>query len=587
MAKPRQLSDAQIKKGQTDNMMETIAWRAGYYRANPQIFCEEVLGIHLKKFQKIVLFEMMHNDNSMFLSSRGLGKTYLTALFSVVKSILYPGSKIVITSATVKQAKEVILKITEDLMLKSPILKSEISRFSTSVNDTYVNFKNGSWMRVYVATENSRGARANLMIVDESRLIPQKIIDTIFVPMLSAPRQPGYLRNPKYSHLQEMNQQIYLSSAYYQSSELYDKAKSYLANSLNDKLKYFICDLPYELAIKEGLLMRQSIENEMSEATFSDITFAMEREGIFWGSGADSLFQFKDLNNRRILKDSLHDLDYYRTTNTTIPKKQHGEIRILSLDIALLSSKKRDNDASCFIITSAIPTADSSYISNAVYISTKEDITTDELGLLTMRMYYQYDCDYIAIDANGVGQSVLDYLMTNRFDPEYGMTYGALNVCNNSVLEDRCKIKNAPKVIYAFKANAQSNNDWCLNLRAGIMNGNINLLAHDNDIDDYLSESVKGYNKLTDVQKVKLRLPYLQTTFLIDELINLQHDESNGLIRVREKSGMRKDRYSSLLYAYAVVTELMRNNKPKEEVSPEVMSKVFYIRPPSYKRSNY
>lgn len=583
----KQLTDAQIRKGQTDTMMETVAWRAGYYRENPQIFCEEVLDIHLKTFQKIVLYEMMHNDNSMFISSRGLGKTYLVALFSVVKSILYPGSKIVITSATTKQAKEVILKITTDLMLKSSMLRSEISKYSISINDTYMEFKNGSWMRVYVASENARGARANLLIVDESRLIPQRIIDQVFVPMLAASRQPGYLRKNEYSHLQEMNQQIYLSSAYYQSSELYDKAKSYFANALNDKLKYFVCDLPYELAIKEGLLMRQSIENEMSEVTFSDITFAMEREGIFWGSGVDSLFQFKDLNSRRILKDSLHDLDYYRSTNTPVPKKQPGEVRILSLDIALLSSKKHDNDASCFIITSAMPTADHSYISNEVYILTKEDMTTDELGLLAMRMFYQYECDYMAIDANGVGQSVLDFLMTNRFDPEYGVTYGALNVCNNSVLADRCKIKNAPKVIYAFKANAQLNNDWCLNLRAGIMNGNINLLTHDNDIDDYLSDSVKGYNKLSDVQKAKLRLPYLQTTLLIDELINLDHDETNGLIRVHEKSGMRKDRYSSLLYGYAVVTDLIRNNKPKEEITSDTMKKVFYIRPPQSKRSNY
>ena len=586
MGRTRILTDAEIKKGHTESVMETVAWMAGYYRANPHRFCEEYLGIHLKLFQKIVLFMMMWCDNTMFISSRGLGKTYLVALFSVVRSILFPGSKIVITSATVKQAKEVILKVTEDLMQKSPLLKSEISKWSTSVNDTYITFKNGSWMRVYVANENARGARANLMIVDESRLISQKIIDTIFVPMLSAPRQPGYLSNPKYAHLQEMNQQIYLSSAYYQSSELYDKAKSYFANSLNDKLKYFICDLPYELAIKEGLLMRQSIENEMSEATFSDITFAMEREGIFWGAGADSLFQFKDLNNRRIIKDSLHDLEYYRVINVPIPKKQIGELRILSLDIALLSSKKRDNDASCFIITSAMPTADNSYISNEVYITTREDIVTDELGLLTMRMFYQYDCDYLAIDANGVGQSVLDYIMTNRFDPEYGVTYGALNVCNNNILAERCKVKNAPKVVYAFKATAQLNNDWCLNLRAGIMNGNINLLINDVDVDDYLYDSIKGYNKLTDIQKAKLRLPYLQTTLLIDELINLEHDESNGLIRVHEKSGMRKDRYSSLLYGYAVVTDLIRNNRPRDVMSPNEMSKIFYIRPPVLRRSD-
>lgn len=465
-------------------------------------------------------------------------------------------------------------------MKQSTILRSEISKYSTSQNDCYVLFKNGSWMRVYVASENSRGARANCLIIDESRLISQRLIDTVFVPMLSSPRQPGYLSKPEYKHLQEMNQQFYLSSAWYQSSELYEKAKSYTANFFNDNLKYFICDLPYQLSIKEGLFMRQTIENEMSETTFSDITFAMEREGIFWGSGANSLFQYKDLNDRRVIKDSLHNLEYYQSSNTSVPKKQNGEKRILSLDVALLSSKKHDNDASCFIILSGIPTSDNSYIANEVYIETIEDVTTDELGLKAMEMFYQYDCDYIAIDANGIGQSILDYLMSNRYDPKYGVTYGALNVCNNNVLADRCKVKNAPKSIYAFKANAQSNNDWCLALRAGIMNGNINLLIPDNDIDEYLSETVKGYNKLSEVQKAKLRLPYLQTTLLIDELINLEHDESNGLIRVRERSGMRKDRYSSLLYCYAVIVDLIRNSKPKETNTSELMSKIFYVRPP-------
>ena len=574
------LTDAEIKQNKTEHLMETIAWRAGYYRANPQRFCSEVLNLKLKLFQKILIYMMMVSDCFMFLASRGLGKTFLVSLYCCIRSILYPGSKIVVTSATYKQAKEVILKITDYFMRESPILRSEISKWSTSQNDCYVLFKNGSWMRVYVANENSRGARANCFIGDEIRLIPQRLIDTVFVPMLSSPRQPGYLSKPEYAHLQEMNQQFYLSSAWYQSSELYEKAKAYTANFFNDKLKYFICDLPYQLSIKEGLLMRQAIENEMSEATFSDITFAMEREGIFWGSGVNSLFQYKDLNDRRIIKDSLHNLDYHQSTGTTVPKKQSGEKRILSLDVALLSSKKHDNDASCFIILSAIPTSDNSYIANEAYIETIEDVTTDELGLKTMQMFYQYDCDYLAIDANGIGQSVLDFLMTNRFDPQYGVTYGALNVCNNSVLAERCKVKNAPKVIYAFKATAQLNNDWCLSLRSGIMNGNINLLISDNDIEDYLSGTVKGYNKLSDTQKAKLKLPYLQTTLLIDELINLEHDESNGLIRVREKSGMRKDRYSSLLYAYAVVVDLIRNNKPKEEATSEEMAKIFYVRAP-------
>ena len=35
------------------------------------------------------------------------------------------------------------------------------------------------------------------------------------------------------------------------------------------------------------------------------------------------------------------------------------------------------------------------------FVDTKEGLVTEELGLLTMREFYQYDCDYLAIDANG------------------------------------------------------------------------------------------------------------------------------------------------------------------------------------------
>ena len=344
---------------------------------------------------------MMTYDAFYFIAARGIGKTYLVALFAVCRCILYPGSKIVCCSYTFKQGKEIILKITDDFMQRSPLLRNEISKISTGQNDCYIYFKNGSWIRVVVAGESSRGARSNILVIDEARLVPQKIIDTILRPMNAAPRQPGYLNKPEYAHLKEMNKELSLSSAFFSASEMYEKVKAYTANMLDPNLNYFCCDLPYSLSIKEGLLMRQAIQNEMSEATFSDITFQMEREGIFYGSAEDALFDYKVLNERRVITDCLFDLDYYRDSNLKIPDKKKDEIRVLSVDIALLASRKHDNDASSIMIHSAIPTNSNSYVDNIVYIDSAEGLLTEELGLQIMRDYYQYNCDYIAIDANG------------------------------------------------------------------------------------------------------------------------------------------------------------------------------------------
>lgn len=76
-------------------------------------------------------------------------------------------------------------------------------------------------------------------------MVPQKIVDSILKPMNGTPRQPGYLNKPEYANLQEMNKELYLSSAWYSASEMFTKVKTYTANFLDPKYKYFVCDLPY------------------------------------------------------------------------------------------------------------------------------------------------------------------------------------------------------------------------------------------------------------------------------------------------------------------------------------------------------
>lgn len=61
----------QIEQEKSQKIMETVAWRAGYYRANPHRFVEEVLGIHLKTFQKILLWAMNYYYYVMYLAARG------------------------------------------------------------------------------------------------------------------------------------------------------------------------------------------------------------------------------------------------------------------------------------------------------------------------------------------------------------------------------------------------------------------------------------------------------------------------------------------------------------------------------------
>jgi hypothetical protein len=105
----------------------------------------------------------------------------------------------------------------------------------------------------------------------------------------------------------------------------------------------------------------------------------------------------------------------------------------------------------------------------------------------------------------------------------------------------------------------------------------MNLLINESDMEDRWSKSGKNWSKLTDRMRASLRLSYFQTSFLIDELINLDHEVVNGLVKVREKSGMRKDRYSSLQYNYYVVDQLKLKQRKNTNTAKEI-SRMLTIR---------
>lgn len=394
-------------------------------------------------------------------------------------------------------------------------------------------------------------------------MVDLNIINTVLRKFLTAPRTPGYLNKPEYKHLAERNCEMYMSSAWFKSHWSFEKLRAYFANMLDDTKRYFCCGLPYQLAIKEGLLSREQVEDEMSEADFDPVSFRMEMGAEFFGDTDGSFFKYDDVSSRRKLKTAFYPLTVYKNHNLRTPELAINEKRILSVDVALLASKKHDNDAAALIVNSAIPTETNDYLSNIVYIETHEGLTTDELGIIVMRLFYQYNCTHLVLDTNGQGLGVFDYIIKDQYDPDYGITYGALTCMNDQNMADRCKVRNAKKVIWSVKATAEFNTKAALALRAAFQNGRINLLIPEFDAEEIVKK-IRGYSKMTSSEQAKLKIPYVQTTFMINELINLEHEIKGTNIKIKERSGMRKDRFSSLEYNYMLCQELIIKEKPKQ-----------------------
>ena len=69
---------------------------------------------------------------------------------------------------------------------------------------------------------------------------------------------------------------------------------------------------------------------------------------------------------------------------------------------------------------------------------------------------------------------------------------------------------------------------------------------------------------MSQADKTRLQMPFIHTTLLVNELINLEYESKGANIKVFEKSGMRKDRVSSVGYNYWVQKQLsLKLKKPK------------------------
>lgn len=570
--------------------MEGAAIWGAYYRANPEKFAEDYLHIRLKRFQKILLVMMFWSTTFVLIACRGLGKTFLSAIYCVIRCILYPGTRVCIASGTRGQAINVLEKIVQELKPRSPELRAEINEKETKINGTnaQIVFNNTSVIKVVTASDSARGNRCNVLLLDEYRLISKDIIDTILKKFLTLNRMPDYLElndeERKREYAKEENLTMYLTSAFFKDHWSYTKCVDTLRVMLSGVRQHFVCGFPYQLSIEEGLLKPEAVADEMSESDFSEVKWSMEMDALWYGSEEDAFFDFSSISkNRRVKYPMLPDKLANKVNNASqvkISPKRNGEIRILSADIALMSSKKHNNDATAIFLNQLMPTKAGRYISNIVFADAYEGLRTDDQALIIRKMFDEFNCDYLVLDAGGLGLGVYDCLSRDIVDPETGEIYPAISCCNNAEMASRCTVVGAEKVIWAIKASAQFNSDCAFLLREAFRSGRIRLLATEYDAEELLND-IKGYSSLLPAERTQLQLPYIHTTLLIDELTKLQHEESGNKVKLYEKPGARKDRYSSLSYNYYVAVQI-ENQLCKRRGINDTSTSSFVIKPPSY-----
>lgn len=561
-------TDYELELEKEQKTLDKIGDLASYFREYPHLFAKHYLNVDLHPFQDILLYEMFHNDFSNIVACRGLGKTWIIALYAVIKAILYPGSQICVTSSKLKQAIEVLKKIQLDFCIKhewgSDLLNLEIKKILLSAEDPQIIFYNGSVIYAVAANQNARSKRSTDNIYDEYVQMDPDIIDDILQPFLTSKRRPGFVSNPKYENCVEENKEIYASSAWYSGEWSYIRAQDYIINMLIGK-KYFACALPYQLSLEANITSKSRIEAVMDRSDFDPVKFSMEYEALWFGSDGTEFLSFEAMNNRRNITQSLPPLEILLDKRNKIkvdPIIQKGK-RVLSVDVALIQGD--ENDAAVLMINDAILQENNQFVSNFRLIETFEGLRTEQLGLIVMRMYYLYNCDVLVVDGRGNGQGVLDNITIEQFDSLTGLTYLPFKAVNNDKWVERAIGSKFTNSLWVINATNKLNDEAAYRLKNGFENNKINLLVSEYDCEKHLESNISGYLAKKDAEQMIYKKPFVETTLTINEIVKLEFELKGQYVSPSEASGMRKDRYSSMSYNYWVVKELEKTTKPRQQ----------------------
>lgn len=155
---------------------------------NFYLTCKIIFNIELLPAQVIILQQLWKYPFPLFLASRGYGKTFLLALYAMLRALFTQGSKIVIVSAGFRQAK-MLFDYCETIWWGAPILRNLVgSQGINSKTNGPHKLVDRCEMVVGSSTiiacpigdgQKIRGLRANYIISDEFQSMNEEIYENV------------------------------------------------------------------------------------------------------------------------------------------------------------------------------------------------------------------------------------------------------------------------------------------------------------------------------------------------------------------------------------------------------------------------
>ena len=516
-----------------------------YYRYYIDEFACDILGLRLFPFQRLILRAMARYQNSMLIACRGLGKSYIVAVFYICVAILYPNIKLGIASGNSQQARNVIIQKIKGELSKNEAIAREIKfPIRTSDGDCVVEFKNGSEIRAITLAQDrggdsARSWRFSYILIDEARLVKDEIIEEILIPMTKSKRQNAIRWNQS-----EKGKVIFISSAYLKTSSLYKRFKFHYEEMLKGNKDYMAICFPYQVGVQAGLFDQEDIEKELEKPQMTKDNFAYEFEGRFVGSSGESYYPYELTNPCRVLE----------RCEFQQPKKSNS-IYVITHDVAVSTEKNSDNACTHVIKLKLKPNG--TYTKQVVFTKTVNGLSLNkQRDFLRELIHIKFpNTVKLLIDAQGAGAGLpsMFYESWEYTDPKTGVVTEYPPIISDD--EKSVDIlDNAIPLIRGVHGMNNFVNLYYPYMKGCFEDGSLELLMQSAEVDNLYKSNMMSFDEY---------YQHVEHDILQSELSNIKQDFTNNekMTYTRIVSGKKRDRATSLMYGLSYVCELETDNK--------------------------
>jgi len=240
-----------------------------FLRNNIAFTSELFLGVKLFPFQAMAIKGMMVSDYSMFVFSRGMSKTFSTAVYVLMECLLNPNANIGVIAGSFRQSKQIFQKM-EDIVSKpeASLIKECGFKIQKGTDQWTMTLGKSRAIALPLANgERLRGFRFNRIVLDEFLTIPEKIFNEVIIPFL------GVVENPiEREELYNLESRVIdKGEMKEQDRYVWPNNKLIILSSPSFKFEYM-----YKLYKKyEDLIFGQGEEQDQEEEGFKDDAYRL------------------------------------------------------------------------------------------------------------------------------------------------------------------------------------------------------------------------------------------------------------------------------------------------------------------------